>query len=111
MPPKKEPEENSTTRRRPATTPDDREKQMINYADALAEKQLREGTASSQVIIHYLKLGTSRERHEQEKIVNENLRIRAQISQLESQGKTEEMMEKVYNAIKLYAGVDEEDDI
>ena len=45
---------------RPALTPEARENQMISLAVDLAEKQLMEGTASSQVITHYLKLGSTK---------------------------------------------------
>ena len=51
---------------KPALSPEARENQMIAYATNLAEKQLREGTASSQVICHYLKLGSSKERFEKQ---------------------------------------------
>lgn len=109
--PKKEPEKREkATRRQPASTPEDREQQMISYADDLAEKQLREGTASSQVITHYLKLGTGRERLEQEKITNENLRLRAQVAQLESQTRAEDLMSDLLKHMKVYMGVEEEDD-
>jgi len=111
MPAKKEPVKESTQpRRQPATTPEDREQQMIAYADALAEKQLREGTASSQVITHYLKLGTGRERLEQEKIENENLRLRAQVAQMESQQRAEDLMSQLLDTMKIYMGVDDDDD-
>ena len=49
---------------RPALTPEARENQLVSLAVDLAEKQLREGTASSQVITHYLKLGSTKERIE-----------------------------------------------
>ena len=42
---------------RAALTPEARENQLIARAIDLAEKQLMEGTASSQVITHFLKLG------------------------------------------------------
>ena len=58
----------SKPRRPPATTPEARENQMVSLAIDLAEKQLAEGTASSQVITHYLKLATSREQLEKEKL-------------------------------------------
>ena len=51
---------------KPALTADARERQLINLATNLAEQQLRDGTASSQVITHYLKLGTTKEKIEQE---------------------------------------------
>lgn len=108
---KKESEERvSGSRTPPATSPTEREQQMIEYADRLAEKQLLEGTASSQVITHYLKLGTSREKLEQEKISNENLRLKAQIAHLESQQRAEDMMKELLDKMKLYAGVDDEDE-
>lgn len=112
MPPRKKQEENRKPmpRRQPATSAEEREQQMIEYADQLAEKQLLEGTASSQVMTHYLKLGTTREKLEQEKIRNENLRLQAQIAQLESQQRAEELMVELLQTMKIYAGVDEEDE-
>ena len=56
----------STRKIRPALTPEARENQLISLAVDLAEKQLQEGTASSQVITHYLKLGSTKERIERE---------------------------------------------
>ena len=58
----------STKKMRPALTPEARENQMIALAVDCAEQQLRDGTASSQVIVHYLKLGSSKERLEKEKL-------------------------------------------
>lgn len=111
MPAKKDTGDDSAQpRRQPATTPEDREQQMIAYADALAEKQLREGTASSQVITHYLKLGTGRERLEQEKIRSENLRLEAQVEEMKSRAKAEDLLKDLLDHMKLYMGVDEDDD-
>lgn len=58
--------QSSRKKMRPALTPEARENQMISLAVDLAEKQLMEGTASSQVITHYLKLGSTKERIEKE---------------------------------------------
>lgn len=112
MPYKKEPtgESKKAPRQQPATSPEDREQQMIGYADRLAEQQLLDGSASSQVITHYLKLGTSTTRLEQEKIHNENLRLEAQIAQIQSQQRAEDMMQELMKAMKVYSGYDEEDD-
>ena len=62
---------------RPALTPESRENQLISLAVDLAERQLQEGTASSQVITHYLKLGSTRERQEKEKLEEEIKLLRA----------------------------------
>src|SRR5258708_5424140 len=94
-----------------ATTPEARENQLISLAVSLAEEQLRKGTASSQVITHYLKLGTTRETLEQEKIRGENQLLRAKVESLASQGRIEEMYTKALRAMRTYMGSpDAEDD-
>lgn len=92
------------SRSRPATTPDAREAQMIDLADQLAERQLREGTASAQVITHYLKLGSSRERLEQEKIGLEKELLRAKADAIAGQQRQEELFEEAIKAMRAYQG-------
>jgi microsomal dipeptidase-like Zn-dependent dipeptidase len=93
------PKSNDTTspHRPPATTPEGRESQLIAAAVALAEKQLLEGTATSQVITHYLKLGSSREQLEQQRIRYENELLQAKSKAIDAQ---EEMAQLASNAIK-----------
>jgi hypothetical protein len=110
MPSRNEEEPEETLRRQTATNPEDREQQMVHYADQLAERQLREGTASAQVITHYLKLGSAKEGLEREKIRHENLRLEAQVAQIKAQAGTAELYEKVLGALKIYTGSDEDDD-
>ena len=99
------------TSRRPATTPDARQNQLISAATDLAERQIREGTASAMVITHYLKLGSSRNRLEELKIERELELIRAKQEQLAAQQHAEEMYAKALDAMRQYAGheVREED--
>lgn len=92
------------SRRRPATTPEDRETQMIELADNLAERQLRDGTASAQVITHYLKLGSSRERLEQEKLGLETKLVAAKTEAIANQAKTEELFAEAIKAMRAYQG-------
>jgi hypothetical protein len=89
---------------RPATTPEGRENQLISLASDLAERQLAEGTASSQVITHFLKLGSSRERLEQERLQRENLLLSAKVDQMASSRRIEELYETALNAMRQYAG-------
>jgi len=111
MPPRKEPDKTtSAPLGQPAMTPEDREAQMAAYADALAERQLRDGTASAQVIVHYLKGASERDRLEREKIRHENLRLEAQVEQIRSQATSAALMEEVLKALKIYAGVDDDDE-
>lgn len=89
---------------RPAETPEARENQMINYAVDLAEKQLREGTASAQVITHYLKLGTQKEKLEREKLELEKELLVAKTEALQSQKHVEELYAEAINAMQVYSG-------
>lgn len=100
---KAEPQEQQP-RRRPATTPEARENQLISLAVDLAERQMQEGNASSQVITHYLKLGSSREKLEQERLRNENILLKAKAEAIESQKKIESMYADALNAMRSYSG-------
>lgn len=93
-------------KRRPASTPEGRESQLISYAYDLAEKQLVEGTASSQVITHLLKAASRREKLEQEKLKQENLLLSAKIEALASGKKIEELFSAALNAMRTYTGQD-----
>lgn len=95
---------NARSRRPPATTPEARENQMIALAVDLAEQQLREGTAASQVITHYLKLGTTRERLEQEKLSRENQLLSARAEAIASSQRVEELYTRALDAMRSYAG-------
>lgn len=94
---------------RPALTPEARENQLISLAVDLAEKQLQEGTASSQVITHYLKLGSTKERLEKEKLAEENKLLRARTEALQSAKKQEELFEQAIKAMRRYSGNGDDD--
>lgn len=100
-----------TDRMRPALDPEVRENQMIHLAVNLAEKQLREGTAKSQVIVHYLKLGSTKEKLEKEILEKQKALMDAKTAAISSQQRTEEMIEKALAAMKRYSrGGDFDDD-
>ena len=95
---------------RPAITPEARENQMISLAVDLAERQLQEGTASSQVITHYLKLGSMRERLEREKLEEENKLLKARTEQIQSMKRIEELYEEAIKAMRNYGGQGDQDE-
>lgn len=95
---------------RPALTPEARENQMISLAVDLAERQLQEGTASSQVITHYLKLGSMRERLEREKLEEENKLLKARTEQIQSMKRIEELYEEAIKAMRNYGGQGDQDE-
>lgn len=99
-----------TSKMRPALTPEARENQMISLAVDLAEQQLREGTASSQVITHYLKLGSVREKLERERLEEENKLLKAKTENLQSMKRMEDLYADAIAAMKNYSGNGDSDD-
>lgn len=97
-------------RGRPASNPQERENQLISAAVDLAEKQIEEGTATAQVITHFLKLGSSRERLEQERLGQENILLNAKAEQLASQKRVEELYAEALSAMRSYAGQELEEE-
>ena len=104
MPAKRRRSEEKKTRRKPATTPEARENELISDAHDLAAQQIRDGNASSQVITHFLKLGSTRERLEQQRLEHENELTRVKIEAIESQKRTEELYIEALTAMRSYAG-------
>lgn len=105
-----EPRSTSHRRRRPATTPEGREAQLISLAADMAEKQLIAGTAPAQVVTHFLKLGSSRERVEQERLRNENLLLSARIEEMARHQRIEELYTEALNAMRSYSGQEVEEE-
>jgi hypothetical protein len=102
----------SSQKMRPALTPEARENQLISLATDLAEQQLRDGTASSQVITHYLKLGSTKERIEKEILEKQKELISAKTEALQSAKRIEELYTNALNAMRNYSGhggVEDED--
>lgn len=89
---------------RPAFTPEARENQMIALAVDLAEKQLREGTASSQVITHFLKLASSKEKLEQDIMKQQKELLQAKTESIHSSKRVEELYSEALKAMREYTG-------
>ena len=84
---------------------------MISLAVNLAEQQLREGTASSQVIVHYLKLASTRNKLEEEKIRYETAMLQAKKDALNKSGQLQELMDNALKAFRSYSGNEEESEV
>lgn len=100
----------SSKKMRPALTPEGRENQMISLAVDLAEKQLMDGTASSQVITHFLKLGSTTQRLEKEKLEEENKLLKAKTKALEDAADMKALYADAIAAMKRYSGNGESDE-
>ena len=93
---------------RPAMSPEARENQLISLAVDCAERQMREGIASAAVIVHYLKLGTEKERLEREKLKAENQLLHAKTQAIEDAKNEQELYINAIAAMKRYGGHAEE---
>ncbi len=101
---KKETSEEPARKVRPALTPEARENQMISLAVDLAERQLMDGTASAQVITHYLKLATQKEKIEQQILEKQKDLIMAKTESLQSAKRIEELYKNALEAMRNYSG-------
>lgn len=109
MPSKKDtttakPKEIKSRESRPATTPEAREKQLVNLAVDLAEKQLRDGSASPSVINHFLKIASSRDVLEREILEKQSRLIEAKATSLSNNREAEDLAKAAINAMKNYQG-------
>lgn len=102
---------NKKSKRRTPLTDEGRENQLVSAAIDLAESQIRSGTASSQVITHFLKLGSSRERLEQERLRRENELLSSKIEMMASAKRIEELYEAALNSMRMYSGEITEDEL
>ena len=95
----------STSRKkvRPALSPEARENQLIALAVDLVEQRLLDGTASSQETTHFLKLGSSKNRLELEKLAEENKLLRAKTENLQAQKGMEEAYLEALNSMNTYS--------
>lgn len=96
---------------RPSLDPIDRESQLISLALNVAEQQLRDGTASPSVIAHFLKLGSTKERIEQEILAKQKELITAKTESLQSEKRMDELYIEAINAMKTYSGKVEDETV
>lgn len=95
--------------RRKARTPKAREDQLINMAYDLAEQQIRDGTISATVLANFVKMGSQRERMEQERLSAENDHLRAKIKAMESIEDVKSLYQDAMKAMALYSGESNDD--
>lgn len=92
----------------PAQSLEARENQLTALATDLAEKQLRDGTASPSVITHFLKLASTRQQLEIEKLRSETEYLRAKADAVQSNQRTEELYTEAIAAMRVYNGIEDD---
>lgn len=88
----------------PAKTSAGRQNQLIEAAFDLAERRLREGSASAQETVHFLRLGSEKERLEREKLKHEVEVLKSRVKEAESRTSSEELYSKALQAMRGYTG-------
>ncbi len=94
----------------PAISLEDRENQLISLAYDVAEERLRNGTATSQEVTHFLKLGSTKERIEKQILEKQKDLITAKTEVLQSQKRLEELFSEAMAAFRSYNGEEEDDE-
>lgn len=88
----------------PAVDPESRENQMIGLAVNQAEKMLIEGRAPTPIVVHYLRLATTKNQLEKEKLKKENILLEAKANAIESAARSEELYARAIEAMRVYSG-------
>lgn len=96
----------ASQRMRPAITPEARQKQMISLATDCAEDLMRSGKAPSQIIVHYLKLGTKQAELELERTKKELALTEAKTKSIQSAEQAEQTYKNALEAFRGYSGQD-----
>ena len=99
-----------TPRTRTPLTSEARENQMISLAMDLAEQQLRDGTASSQLITEFVKRGSTKARIEKELLEKQRDLAAAKADAIKAADRLEELMKEATKAMRRYQGMDEEEE-
>lgn len=94
---------------RPPLSPEGRVNQLVALAYDLAERQLRDGTASSQVITEFLKYGSHKAELERQKLERENELLRVKAEKIQSEERSEELFNRAIKAMQRYSGHTEEE--
>ena len=102
--------EDKTTEKRAqshALSDEARENQLIAMAYDAVEERIKNGTATSQELVHFLRIGTRKDRLEREILELNKELVKAKTEALQSQKRIEELVTDAMEAFKLYSGYDE----
>lgn len=103
------PGDNSPRGRRPPATSEGMEDELIAKAMKLAAQRIEDGTASAQEIVHFLRLGSPRERLEREKLKRENDLLEAKAVAVGRSGEQEQLLTEALAMFKKYSGQGSDD--
>lgn len=102
--------ESGRERKKPARTPKQRENQIINLVMDVVEQKIMDGTASSQILCHFLKLATEKERLENDKLRGELELAKARVRQIDMQEDLKSLYEGAVSAMRSYRSTNENEE-
>lgn len=94
----------------PALTPEAKESRIVAKAMDMAEEMIDNRTASSQILVHFLKLGTVRAELELEELRHKNALSKAKTDEIEGRKEHKQLYEKVLKHMRMYTGMDDDDE-
>ena len=97
-------------RRQPARTPEQQESYLVSLALDHVERQLIDGTLSSQVLTHILKLGSEKEKLERQKLSGEVVLLDAKAESYTAAKSQGELYENTIKAMREYQTGEEQED-
>lgn len=95
----------------PARNPENRENQLVELAYNLAEQRLRDGTASAQEVVHFLRMGAAKTQLEKKKLEIETELAMSKKELIESNKRSEEKYQQALDAFRIYNGQVKNDDV
>lgn len=93
---------------RPLMSVQAREEQIAGYALDCAERQIREGTASPSVLVHFLRATSTKEALERQLLEQQNELLRVKRESAELQMQSESKYNEALQAFRGYSGTSEE---
>lgn len=97
-------------RRKKARSIEARENQLGSLALDVAEQQLLDGTASPSVVVHFLKLVSSKEKLEKDILESQKKLMEAKTENLKAAKRIEELYANAMDAMRTYSGHGSEHD-
>lgn len=88
----------------PARSPEAREAQLASLAYDVVEERMRKGTASSQELVYFLRVGSTREKKELEQLKQTTMLTEAKVKEIANAEEMKKLYMEAMDAMRGYAG-------
>ena len=94
----------------PALTDEALENKLIMKAYEVAWQRLNDGSASAQEVVHFLRLGSTKEREDRDFLNKRKELLEAKTKAINDSKNMEELYSKAIEAMRNYSGLSEDED-